>query len=135
MMKYLLDTNICIYVINDHPAGVLQRFRQHDIGEIAVSSVTVGELAYGIEKTRSKKNERALRQFLIALEVIEFGHEDGLMAGKVRAALDLKGSPIGPYDVLIAAHAKARGLTLVTNNEREFARVPGLRVENWARDS
>lgn len=134
-MKYLLDTNICIYVINDHPAGVLQRFRKHDVGDIAVSSITVGELAYGIEKTQSKKNERALRQFLIPLEVIEFGHDDGVMAGKVRAALDLKGSPIGPYDVLIAAHAKARGLTLVTNNEREFSRVPGLRVENWARDS
>lgn len=134
-MKYLLDTNICIYVINQHPEAVLHRFRQHDIGDIGVSSVTVSELAYGIEKTRSKKNERALKQFLLPLEVVEFTADDALVAGHVRAVLEAKGKPIGPYDVLIAAHAKARGATLITNNEREFTRVPGLRVENWARVS
>lgn len=134
-MKYLLDTNICIYIINERPPGVLERFRQHDIGEIGVSSVTVSELAYGVEKTGSKRNERALRQFLIPLDVLEFGDDDGFVAASIRVALEKKGKPIGPYDVLIAAHAKARGLTLVTNNEEEFRRVPGLRVQNWVDDA
>ncbi|MFT3710870.1 MAG: type II toxin-antitoxin system VapC family toxin [Archangium sp.] len=134
-MKYLLDTNICIYIINESPPGVLDRFRRHDIGDVAVSSVTVAELAYGIEKTGSKRNERALRQFLIPLEVIDFAADDALVAASIRVALEKKGAPIGPYDMLIAAHAKARGLTLVTNNEREFTRVPGLHVQNWADDA
>lgn len=134
-MKYLLDTNICIYLINERPPGVLERFRRHQVGDVGVSSITVSELVYGVEKTGSKRNAAALEKFLLPLEVADFGVEAAQMAGHLRAALEKRGRPIGPMDLLIAAHGKALGVTVVTNNIREFGRVPGLKVQNWVDDA
>lgn len=131
-MKYLVDTDICIYVINERPRKVLERFVRTEVGAIAVSSVTVGELAYGVGKSGSKRNREALEAFLLPLEVVPFDFAAALAYGEVRANLESKGRPIGPLDTMIAAHAMTLGLTLVTNNLREFKRVPGLVVENWA---
>ena len=131
-MKYLLDTNICIYVINDRSKGIVERFRKHRLGDIGVSTITAAELAYGVAKSDSERNRGALERFLLPLEVVEFDHAAALKYGSVRADLERRGRPIGPLDMLIAAHALALGATLVTNNQREFGRVPGLTVENWA---
>lgn len=134
-MKYLLDTDICIYLINERPVGVLERFRRHQVGDVGVSSITVSELVYGVEKTGSKRNAAALQKFLLPLEVADFGLEAAQAAGHLRATLEKRGRPIGPMDLLIAAHGKALGVTVVTNNTREFSRVPGLRVQNWVDDA
>jgi tRNA(fMet)-specific endonuclease VapC len=131
-MKYLLDTNICIYVINDRPKGIVERFRKHRLGDIGVSTITAAELAYGVAKTRSERNRNALERFLLPLEIADFDHAAALVYGSVRADLERVGRPIGPLDLLIAAHALALGVTLVTNNEREFGRIPDLKIENWA---
>jgi len=134
-VKYLLDTDICIALINDRPPGVIERFRRHQLGDIGVSSITVSELAFGVAKTNSKRNARALEKFLLPLELMPFTAEAAFVAGTVRAVLEKRGKPIGPMDLLIASHAKALGVTVVTNNTREFARVPGLKVENWVTDA
>ncbi len=134
-MKYLLDTDICIALINDRPPGVIERFRRHQIGDIGVSSITVSELAFGVAKTNSKRNAHALEKFLLPLEIMPFTAEAAFVAGTVRAVLEKRGKPIGPMDLLIASHAKALGVTVVTNNTREFARVPGLKVQNWVTDA
>ena len=130
-MKYLLDTNICIYLINERPAGVLAKFKRHRIGDVGVSSVTVSELAYGVAKSGSARNRAALDAFLTPLTVIEYDTEAAFVYGELRSALERKGAPIGPLDLLIAAHALSRQLVLVTNNEKEFRRVGKLKVENW----
>ena len=130
-MKYLLDTNICIYLINERPAGVLAKFKRHRIGDVGVSSVTVSELAYGVAKSGSARNRAALDAFLTPLTVIEYDTEAAFVYGELRSALERKGTPIGPLDLLIAAHALSRQLVLVTNNEKEFRRVGKLKVENW----
>ena len=131
-MRYLLDTNICIYVINERPARVIARFRKHPIGNVGVSSITAAELAYGVAKSGSVRNREALEAFLLPLEVTPFDAQSALAYGEVRADLERRGSPIGPLDLLIAAHALSLGAVLVTNNLREFKRVGGLRCENWA---
>ena len=131
-MKYLVDTDICIYVINERPRKVIERFQQAPVGDVAVSSITVAELAFGVAKTGSQRNRDALQAFLLPLEIVTFDLEAALTYGDVRAELEAKGKPIGPLDTMIAAHARALGLTLVTNNVREFKRVRGLTVENWA---
>jgi tRNA(fMet)-specific endonuclease VapC len=132
-MKYMLDTNICIYTIRRQPAQVIDRFRQHHVGEIGVSSITAAELWYGVEKsTQRKKNSKALEQFLFPLEIAPFNTEAAEAYGMIRSLLDRKGKPIGSLDTLIAAHARSLDLVLVTNNERKFKRVPKLRIENWA---
>jgi tRNA(fMet)-specific endonuclease VapC len=131
-MKYLLDTNICIYVINDRPKGIVERFRKHRLGDIGVSTITTAELAYGVAKTRSERNRNALERFLLPLEIADFDHAAALVYGSVGADLERAGRPIGPLDLLIGAHALALGVTLVTNNEREFGRIPDLKIENWA---
>lgn len=132
-MKYMLDTNICIYTIKHKPEKVIEEFMKHDPDELCVSAITYAELMHGVEKSQAvEKNRLAISMFLSALTILDF---DGLAAeeyGKIRADLERKGTPIGPMDMLIAAHAKAEGLTLVTNNTREFLRVEGLDVENWA---
>jgi len=130
-VKFLLDTNICIAIINERPPGVIERFRRYELGEIGVSSITVSELAFGVAKTGSKRNSLALQKFLSPLEIVPFTAEAAFVAGSVRSELEKRGRPIGPMDVLIASHAKALGVTVVTNNTREFERVPGLKVENW----
>jgi tRNA(fMet)-specific endonuclease VapC len=131
-MRYLLDTDICIYVINERPAAVLQAFRLHEAAGLGISSVTAAELFYGVARTGSQRNLQALRRFLAPLEIAAFDAAAAEVCGSLRAWLAGQGTPIGPYDTQIAAHAHALGVTLVSNNTREFARVPGLRVENWA---
>lgn len=131
-MRYMLDTDICIYAINDRPPQVLRALREHHVDGLGVSAITASELFFGVARTGSARNARALQQFLAGLEVADFGPAAAEIAGQVRAWLVGQGTPIGPYDSLIAAHAQALGVTLVTNNTREFARVPGLRLANWA---
>lgn len=131
-MKVMLDTNICIYLIKQQPPTVLERFLSHPVGAIGVSSITVAELAFGVNKSRHMaKNRLALEQFLAPLNLASFDHDAALSYGRLRARLETIGSPIGSMDLLIAAHALSLGVRLVTNNLREFRRVPGLRLENW----
>ncbi len=132
-MTHLLDTNICIYIINQRPPGVLERFNEHPLGALGVSSITASELAYGVAKSGSERNRHSLEKFLAPLEVMAFDREAMWTYGTLRAALERKGRPIGTMDTLIAAHALALGVTLVTNDVGEFGRVPGLKVENWAK--
>jgi tRNA(fMet)-specific endonuclease VapC len=127
----LLDTNICIYLINQRPASVLERFQNLRTGDLGVSSVVAAELAYRIEKTNSERNKRALELFLAPLEIAPFDQECIWIYGQVRAQLEGQGTPIGSLDTMIAAHALALKATLVTNNVREFSRVPNLVLENW----
>lgn len=128
----LLDTNTCIYLIKRRPPEVLRRFEDYAVGDIGVSSVTAAELYFGAQKShRPAQNGRALTQFLLPLTVAGFDDNAASAYGHVRAALERAGTPIGPLDTLIAAHALGLGVTLVTNNVREFARVPDLKVENW----
>lgn len=132
-MKYLLDTNICIYIIKHHPAGVRARFDACELGDIGVSTISVAELRYGLEKSAApQKNLAALERFLAPLEFADFDHEATIAYGPIRAALARSGKPIGALDLLIAAQAISRDLVLVTNNVGEFQRVPGLKLENWA---
>lgn len=129
----MLDTNICIYLIRQRSPAALQRFEEFEVGEVGLSVVTVCELYYGVEKSaRPAQNSRALEQFLLPLEILDFDTGAAVIYGRIRAALERKGTPIGPLDTLIAAHALACGATLVTNNTREFERVEGLSVEDWA---
>ncbi|WP_246312415.1 type II toxin-antitoxin system tRNA(fMet)-specific endonuclease VapC [Pseudaquabacterium terrae] len=128
----MLDTDICIYAINERPPAVLRKLREHQPAGLGVSSITAAELHYGVARTGSKRNLEALRRFLATLEVSPFDAAAAELSGSLRAWLASQGTPIGPYDTLIAAHAHAVGATLVSNNLREFERVPGLRLENWA---
>lgn len=131
-MIRLLDTNICIYLIRRRPSEVLSRFEGYEIGQIGISSITVAELRYGAEKSaQPSRNLEALSQFLLPLEVADFDADAAAKYGRIRTALERQGVPIGPLDTLIAAHAMSLGTTLVTNNTREFERVPSLALENW----
>lgn len=131
-MQYLLDTNICIFVIRQRPAPLLQRFQQYRPDELAVSVVTLAELRYGADKSSDPaKNHSALDGFLAALAIVDFDAVAADWYGKVRADLESRGCPIGPLDTLIAAHALRLGVPVVTNNVGEFSRVTGLHVEDW----
>ena len=133
-MKFLFDTNICIYLIKKKPEVVIRRFNKLRIGSIAISNITLAELYYGIVKSSGpKENTVALQEFLQPLEVLDFNRDDAFVYGKIRAELEAGGTPIGAMDLLIAAQALSRNLILVTNNEREFKRVVGLKIENWAK--
>lgn len=129
----ILDTNICIYIINERPKEVFDQLRQHSIDEIALSSITVAELVFGVEKSLSKRNRLALEKFLSPFQILDFGSDAAWVYGKTRHHLQKKGLPIGPMDQLIASHAISLNATLVTNNEREFRRIPNLKLENWLR--
>ena len=131
----LLDTNICIHVINAKPPAVLERFRQYRMGEVGLCSVVAAELAYGVAKSGSARNRQALEMFLAPLIILPFDDEAVWAYGNLRAELERKGTPIGALDTMIAAHALSQQSTLVTNNTREFARVPGLALENWVLQS
>lgn len=131
-MRYMLDTNICIYLINNRPAHVRTRFDAHTIGEIGISTVTTAELAAGVVKSGSARNRAALETFLLPLEVAPFDERAAWRYADIRTDLERRGTPIGAFDMLIAAHALTLGCTLVTNNTREFARIDGLALENWA---
>ena len=131
-MTYMLDTNICIYVMKKKPENVLRRFREEMDGGICISSITLAELEYGMKHSSDPvKNEQALLRFLAPLSVLPFGAAAASEYGEIRAYLQSRGTPIGPLDMLIAAHARVDGMTLVTNNMREFERVPELDLENW----
>jgi tRNA(fMet)-specific endonuclease VapC len=131
-MTYLIDTDICIYLIKRKERGLQRRFEQHKPFDIGVSAVTVAELQYGVAKSRQiDKNRMALLRFLTPFEILPFDDRDAEQFGSLRTLLERTGHSIGPYDLEIASQGVARGLTLITNNEREFRRVPGLHVENW----
>lgn len=133
MIKYMLDTNILIYTIRNRPTKVRQAFKKHS-AFLAMSTVTLGELIYGAEKsTQSARNLADIEALAARLDVVPFDSEAAIHFGQVRAELANSGKVIGPYDLMIAGHARSRGLILVTNNLREFNRVSGLRVENWVR--
>jgi tRNA(fMet)-specific endonuclease VapC len=127
----LLDTNICIHIINARPVEVLQRFRQYRMGEIGVCSVVAAELAYGVAKSGSRRNREALEMFMAPLIILPFDEAAIWVYGDLRAELERRGTPIGSLDTMIAAHALSQQAPLVTNNTREFARVPGLQLQNW----
>ena len=133
-MKYILDTNICIYIIKKKPSQVFEKFKDLPLGSVGISSITLAELAYGVKKSvQSEKNQIALNQFLVPLDIVEFDANAAIEYGIIRAELERAGTPIGPLDMLIASHAKSLDLTLVTNNEKEFKRVDGLAIENWTK--
>jgi tRNA(fMet)-specific endonuclease VapC len=133
MPSYLLDTNICIYVQRRHPPTLLAKFATLNPGDAAISVITFGELIFGAEKsTKRSKVLGDLQDFASLIPVLAMPADAGKAYGDIRAVLERKGSSIGSNDLWIAAHARSAGLTLVTNNEREFSRVAGLKVENWA---
>lgn len=133
-MLYMLDTNICIYLIKRRSDELLRRIRVFRTGEIAVSVVTVAELQYGVSKSELKeRNQAALEAFLLPLDIANFSVEETVVYGNVRAELERRGQPIGPLDTMIAAHALSLDVPLVTNNTREFERVRGLRFEDWTK--
>jgi len=132
-MRLLLDTNICIYLIKNKPRSVLRHFNAYAAGTIGISSISVAELEFGVQKSRyPSQNQQALEQFLLPLVVLDFDQEAARAYGKLRALLETRGRVIGSLDMLIAAHALSQDLPLATNNVREFSRVPGLEVVNWA---
>ena len=131
MLKYMLDTNIVIYVIKRKPIEALEKFNQNAL-RICVSSITYAELIYGVEKSeKSAHNLRHVEDFISRLEVLDYGMKAANHYGEIRSNLEKAGSPIGPNDLHIAAHARSEGLVLVSNNLKEFKRVVGLRLENW----
>jgi len=132
VLRYLLDTNIVVFALRERSAALRDRFTAAD-GQLAVSALTVAELAYGSEKSqRPADNARAVDAFLSLVEVLDFGPAAAVHGGQIRASLAAAGTPIGAYDTLIAGHARSLGLVVVTNNTREFERVPGLLVEDWS---
>lgn len=131
MLKYMLDTNIVIYTMKNRPAEVKEAFNAKE-GQLCISSVTFMELIYGAEKSSNPaKNTQSIEAFSARLEVLDYDAAAAQHTGQIRAELARKGRPIGPYDQMIAGHARSSGLILVSNNVREFERVPGLRLENW----
>lgn len=132
MLKYMLDTNIAIYTLKSKPARVRLAFERH-AGEMCLSTITMGELIYGAEKsTQVERNLAVIEGLAARLEVCPFDIRAAMHFGQIRAELARSGQIIGPYDMMIAGHARALGLILVSNNLREFERVPGLRLQNWA---
>lgn len=131
-MKYMLDTNICIFATRNSNDNVLKKFHEHLDDELYISSITLAELMYGVEKSRKpEQNRNALLQFLTLIDIKEFSEKAAIEYGKIRAFLENQGTPIGPLDTLIAAHAVSENMILVTHNTKEFLRVPDLTVENW----
>ncbi|QXI37969.1 type II toxin-antitoxin system tRNA(fMet)-specific endonuclease VapC [Pseudomonas xantholysinigenes] len=131
MLRYMLDTNICIFTIKNKPQVVREAFNRYH-GQLAISTVTLMELIYGAEKSAAPERNLAIVEgFAARLDVLDYDIQGAAHTAQLRAELAKAGTPIGPYDRMIAGHARARGLTLVTSNLREFQRVPGLRVEDW----
>ena len=134
-MRLMLDTNICIALIKQKPANVVEKFNDYQVGDICISSVTLAELRYGVAKSQyQQKNQTALDDFLMPLEVALFDEAAANTYGVLRASLEQKGTPIGALDLMIAAHALSLHLTVVTNNTREFNRIPNLLVVDWFND-
>ena len=132
-MRYMLDTNICIYVIKHKPEKVFQKLQEVDPEEVCVSSVTYAELVHGVEKSAAvEKNRLALSILFANIEILDFDVDAANCYGKIGAGLEKKGTPIGPLDMMIAGHAMSKGYIVVTNNVKEFSRVRNLKIENWA---
>jgi len=132
MLKYMLDTNIVIYTIKNRPSHVREMFKKHE-GQMCISSVSLGELIYGAERSsQTERNLADINGLIARMDVVAFDEHAAEHFGQLRAELYRIGQPIGPYDMMIAGHARATGLIMVTNNIKEFNRVPGLRLENWA---
>ena len=132
-MRYLLDTNICIYVIKHKPEKVFQKLQTIHPEDVCISSVTYAELVHGVEKSAAvEKNRLALSILLANMEILDFDVDAADCYGKIRAGLEKNGTPIGPLDMMIAGHAQSLGYTVVTNNVKEFSRVSALKMENWA---
>lgn len=133
-MKYMLDTNVCVDYLNGRHPAVTRAIQESAPDDLCVSSVAVAELRYGAEKSaHRRRNHARLDVFLAEVPCLDFGCDAAAYFGRVRAALERMGKPIGPYDLQIAAHALALGLALVTDNTQEFQRVRGLKFENWRR--
>lgn len=131
MLKFMLDTNIVIYIVKNRPEVVLDIFNTRS-GQVCLSSVTLMELIYGAEKSASPaRNLRVIEGFSARLEVLPYDDSAAIHTGQIRAELAKRGKPIGPYDQMIAGHARSKGLILVTNHTKEFKRAPGLRIDNW----
>ena len=131
-MRYMLDTNICIYVIKHKPVTVFQKLQNINPEDVCISSVTYAELVHGVEKSAAvEKNRLALSMLLANMEILDFDVDAADCYGKIRAALEKKRTPIGTLDMMIAAHAQSLGYTVVTNNVKEFSRVSALQIENW----
>jgi tRNA(fMet)-specific endonuclease VapC len=132
-MRYMLDTNICIYLIKQKPEKVLRHFKAHSVGEIGISSITLAELRYGVERSQQvQKNRQALEEFILPLEIAAFDEAAADVYGNMRAGLEQAGTPVGSMDMLIGALALSLGVTLVTNNLREFKKIKNLKVVDWS---
>ena len=128
----MLDTNICIYIIKNRPKSVKEKFKEFDVGELCISSITVSELMYGAYKSEyTEKNLQAINAFLMPFDIVNYDYMASVEYGKIRANLEKRGQVIGGMDMQIAAHALSLNFTLVSNNTREFERVDGLMLENW----
>ena len=133
-MKFMLDTNTCIYIIKQKPSEVIERFKRTKISQIGISSITLSELIYGVSKSsKPNQNQVALAQFIAPLVMLPYGDEAAQYYGELRAYIEKQGTLIGSLDMLIAAHALSIACTLVTNNKKEFIRIPNLKIDNWAK--
>ncbi len=134
-MIYLIDTNICIYIMNNHPPEVIEKFKKIGIGEVGVSSITVSELYYGVCKSSQiKKNSQRVNEFLQPFTILPYDEKASINYGHIRYELEKTGKLIGPLDMLIAAHALSNDLILITNNMKEFKKIKSLRLENWVKE-
>ena len=132
MIRFMLDTNTCIYIIKQKPAKVIERFRQTEVSQIGISSITLSELQFGVAKSsRPEQNQIALTQFVAPLEIMAYDDGAAQYYGDLRAGLERQGAPIGAMDMLIAAHALSLDCILITNNQKEFTRIPNLKIDNW----
>lgn len=135
-MKWMLDTDVCIAIIKRKPESVLKKLRGKSIGQVGISAITLSELTFGVAKSsRREQASEALSEFIIALEIAAFESDAAAAYGEVRASLEARGTPIGPLDTLIGAHALSLDATLVTHNTREFSRIQRLRLEDWIEGS
>jgi len=135
-MRFMMDTDTCIYILKQRPPEVIQAMKNQYINNLCISTITLAELEYGVAKSQHvSSNQTALLKFLAPIAVMPFDDSAAVKYGQIRAYLQGNGMKIGPYDLLIAAHALSKGLILITNNTREFARVPGLSMENWVHKS
>lgn len=132
-MKFMLDTNTCIYIIKQKPPKVLKHFKAYSVGDIGISSITLAELRFGVAKSQHiQKNQEALDAFILPLEIADFDEKAAKAYGEIRAALEKTGNPIGSMDMLIGAHAVSLGITLVTNNIKEFRQIKHLKIADWS---
>ena len=131
-MRYLIDTNISIYIMNQRDQSLIQRFKKIPVGEICISSITLSELSYGVYKSSSvTKNKQRLKEFLMPFQILSFNNKSAEIYGQIRSQLEKKGQTISSFDMLIASHAISEDLVLVTNNDKEFKRIKNLKIENW----